>query len=587
MRTVMKRRVSNSSRRLERRVQTVGFCALAGMALAAVSTLAGCAPASSPNKPVSSPDKHAAVTEPAGAGSPLRVRLITAEQYLNTLTSIVGPDFGTIETRFSPMTRTEGLLENGAAVALVNEGKMETFQLTATSVAAKIVDPRHRSVLIPCAPASDKAADAACASTFIAEIGPLLYRRPLDDDKLKQLVAAAGTAADKLKDFYAGLEVVLEGMLLSPQVLYVEERAEPDPKHPKGQRLDAYSLASRLSIFLWNSGPDEMLLNAAKNGEIETPQGRARIVDLMLKSPKLEAGVRAFFDDMLNFDDLAVLSKDPKIYPSFTGTAAADAREQSLRTIVDQLVRKKKDYRDLFTTRDTFISPTLAALYHVPVRAEWTPYQSPTNSPRLGLLTQISFLADHAHPGRSSPTLRGKALREVLLCQPVPRPPPNIDFSLIDNPSDTLHTAREKLTEHRKNPVCAGCHRITDPIGLALENFDGAGQYRETENGAPIDLSGNLDGKDFANAQELAQAVHDHPALPSCLVKRLYAYSTGGPLSEGDAGELAYLDGRFAAQGYRIPDLMRTIALSNAFSKIETGPAESQKTAAQPAKSAQ
>src|SRR6185312_8829200 len=293
---------------------------------------------------------------PSDIGSPLRFRLITSEQYLNTLTAIFGPDFGTIETRFSPMTRTDGLLENGAAVADVNEGKMETFQQTATSVAAKIVDARHRGILIPCTPASDRAADDACATQFLTEVGRLLYRRPLEDVKLKQLVADAGMAAGKLKDFYAGLEVVLEGMLLSPEVLYVEERAEPDPQHPGHQRLDAYSLASRLSLFLWNAAPDDALLDAAKSGEIQTPQGRARLVDMMLKSPKLEAGVRAFFDDMLNFDDLAVLSKDPKIYPSFTGTAAADAREQSLRTIVDQLITKKSDYRDLFTTRDTFIS---------------------------------------------------------------------------------------------------------------------------------------------------------------------------------------------------------------------------------------
>jgi hypothetical protein len=186
------------------------------------------------------------------------------------------------------------------------------------------------------------------------------------------------------------------------------------------------------------------------------------------------------------------------------------------------------------------------------------------------LLTQIAFLAAQAHPGRSSATLRGKALRELLLCQQVPRPPPNVDFSLIEDPKSTLLTARERLAAHRANPVCAGCHKITDPIGLALENFDGAGQFRATERGAPIDASGTLDGKSYQDAVGLAQAVHDNPGIPACLVKRVYAYGTGGPVktNDNDKTVLKYLDARFADEGYRLPDLLRTITLSSAFSEI-------------------
>ena len=179
----------------------------------------------------------------------------------------------------------------------------------------------------------------------------------------------------------------------------------------------------------------------------------------------------------------------------------------------------------------------------------WVPYEFPPDSPRVGLLTQISFLAVHSHPGRSSPTLRGKALRELLLCQKVPSPPANVDFSIVEDPKANFHTARERLTAHRSNPVCAGCHRITDPMGLALENFDGAGQYRETEKGAPIDASGSLDGHDLKDVAGLEEALHDHPSLPQCLVKRAYSYGIGGPLSSGDAAELTYLDAAFRGIG--------------------------------------
>ncbi len=143
------------------------------------------------------------------------------------------------------------------------------------------------------------------------------------------------------------------------------------------------------------------------------------------------------------------------------------------------------------------MSMNLAAIYGVPTVNGWVPYTFPEGSPRAGLLTQVSFLATHAHPARSSVTRRGKALRELFLCQIVPMPPPNVDFSKLDDPDPSLKTARERLKVHTTNASCAGCHKIMDPMGYPLEHFDGAGQYRETENGAQLDTSGTLDGTAF------------------------------------------------------------------------------------------
>jgi hypothetical protein len=301
---------------------------------------------------------------------------------------------------------------------------------------------------------------------------------------------------------------------------------------------------------------------------------------MMLASPRLETGVRAFFDDMFGFDDFATLAKDPETYPSFTGATAADAREQTLRTIVDHLITQNGDYRDLFTTRKTFMSTALAPIYGVPAGRGWTPYEFPPDSPRAGILTEVSFLAVHSHPGRSSPTRRGKALRELLLCQQVPRPPANVDFSAVENPKSPIKTQRERVAIHLKNPVCAGCHKITDPIGLALENFDGAGEYRTTERGETIDATGSLDGKTFTNVVGLGQALHDHPALPTCLVERAYSYGSGASADDKAKPMLAYLDRQFAAHHYSFPSLLRTIALSNAFSEVdESKPAPEAKTA--------
>jgi hypothetical protein len=537
--------------------------------------LANCAQPASKNSAAdtarTSP-QNAAAKEPEGA-SLQRLRILSSDQYLNTLAYIFGDDVK-VQTNFAPLPRTDGLLEIGAAKAGITDAQVEQYSRIAGIVAAAAVDRKHREFLIDCKPANERTADRACAARFLSAVGRLLYRRPLTEALLNEAVDKADETADRLKDFYAGLQVALEGMLISPRVLLVSDKSEPDPDHPGHERLDAYSLASRLSLFLWNGAPDDALLKAAESGELQTAKGRARMVERMLASPRLEAGVRAFFDDMFGFDQFAALAKDPTIYPAFTGRMALDAREQTLRTVVDHLLVKKRDYRDLYTTRETFLSPMLGAFYGVPASV-WVPYEVPANSPRVGLLTQVSFLALHSHPGRSSPTLRGKALRELLLCQTVPSPPANVDFSALNNPDPKIKTQRDRLTLHRQNPVCAGCHRITDPIGLALEHFDGSGQYRDTEKGAPIDASGTLDNAQFADAAGLGQALHDSPALSSCLVKRAYSYATGGPTGGDDNVTLAYFDQRFGAQGFRLPDLLRTIALSDAFANVRPEPAPS------------
>ena len=542
---------------------TAGACLL-GVAVA----LSGCAKSA---------------VEPKDSASPLRVRMMSGSEYTETIANLFGRDIAdAVPAPLPPMRRTNGLLASGAAGAGVTSDEVAQIQEAAQAIAAKVVDEQHRDFLIPCRPAAVDKADPACAQQFLSATGRLWFRRPLEPAALKTLVDKAGQAADQLHDFYAGLGGVLGGMLVSPEALYVIDTAEPDPAHAGERRLDAYSLASRLSFFLWNSAPDDALLTAADQGELATPEGRAKVVDAMLASPRLETGMRAFFDDMLSFNDFDSLSKDPQVYPAETGATLADAREQTLRTIIDQLVVKKQDYRDLFTSRDTFMSMNLAAVYGVSATGEgWMPYSFPKDSPRAGILTQVSFLAAHAHPARSSVTRRGKALRELFLCQIVPAAPPNVDFSKLDNPDPNLKTARERLVAHATHTSCAGCHRITDPIGLALEHFDGAGQFRATEGGATIDTSGFLDGTHYPDSDGLGKAVHDHPGVPACLVNRVYAYGTGGPLSvAGDKAVLKYFTSQFAQSGFRLPDLLKDIALSEAFSAVrEAPPAAPQKVA--------
>jgi hypothetical protein len=515
--------------------------------------------------------------EPESSGGAPQVRRLTEEQYRLVIADLFGKDIK-IAGHFDPLNRTGGLLEIGASRAAITSSAFEQYDGIARQVAAQVVDQDHRDVLVPCSPASEAGPDPACARAFFARIGPLLYRRPLEAKTLEKVVEVAGNAATSVHDFYAGLAFGLAGMLETPEFLFVADYSEPDPDHPGGRRLDAFSRASRLSLLLWNTMPDAALLKAAADGDLNSRRGLTRQVDRMLASPRLAAGVRAFFSDMLGFDMFDTLAKDPIIYPAFVQQVADDAQEQTLRTITNLLVAGKGDYRDLFTTRQTVMSGPLGLVYDVPVTKPdgWVPYTFPDDDPRAGIITQLSFVALHSHPGRSSATLRGKAVREIFLCQKVPDPPGNVSFSLVqDTKNPSYKTARQRLTAHRSAPTCAGCHKIMDPMGLALENFDGAGQYRTVENDTPIDASGEVDGVKFQGAAELGKVVHDNPATTSCLVNRLYGYAVGRPPVAGEKDWMTYLQAGFAEDGYRIPDLLRRIATSDAFYAIAPAGAQS------------
>jgi hypothetical protein len=500
------------------------------------------------------------------------MHLITEQQYASAIGDIFGAEIKNLPL-LPPLRRTDGLVAVGAGTALITPGVLEIFRTAGRSIATQVVDESHRDAL-PCKPGNPKQPDDGCARMVVGKIGRFLYRRTLTPEETATNVATARAAADKYHDFYSGLSAALAGMLVSPQFLYFVERVEPDPNHAGLQRLDGPSKAARLSLLLWDSPPDDALLQAAETGQINTPEGLKRQVDRLLSSPRLEAGVRAFFDDMWVLETFGNLTKDSVIYPAFTVKVANEAREQTLRILVDHLLTRQGDYRDLFTTRHIFLTQDLGTIYRLPVQAagplDWVPYDLPENDPRAGILTQAGFLAANAHPGRSSATKRGKALREILMCQKVPDPPPNVDFSALDTPDPKLHTARERLTVHRTNPVCAGCHKITDPIGLALENFDGASQYRATEKGFPIDAGGTLGQASFSDAKGLGFAVRNDPAIPSCLVRRVFQYAVKRQIAPGEMVLIGYLRDRFAEENFRLIPLLRALATNEALYRVSS-----------------
>jgi hypothetical protein len=175
------------------------------------------------------------------------------------------------------------------------------------------------------------------------------------------------------------------------------------------------------------------------------------------------------------------------------------------------------------------------------------------------------MLSMFSHPGRSSPTKRGVAVMDIFLCEPTPQPPANVDFSVVEDTSGPLKTVRERLNVHATNPTCASCHNHSDPIGLPLEEFDSLGMHRSTENGQPIDVSGDLMGKKFVGAAGLGQALHDNPRFPACLARKLYAYGVGADTEDVRPATFKTSYDAFLKDGYRLKTLIKTLANSPEF----------------------
>ena len=537
------------------------FMAMASLLLVA---LAACSSSSSGDGSVR------AVQVDAG---PVALRRLTAEQFGRSIHDVLGEHI-TVPSRIDPDDRRAGLLAVGATFAGVTPSGFEKYEAAASAVAEQALDAEHRADLVQCQPASTTASDEDCAQAFVERVGRRLLRRSLTDEELDARVTIANQAANTLSDFYAGLEVTLASLLVSPDFLFRVEEAEPNPSDPSTMRLTSVAMASRLSYLLWNTTPDDDLIAAGEAGELVNDHGLAEQVERLLSSPKLETGFRSIFSDLYDFKqfDDGLVRKDSALFPVYTQTLVDEAKEQTLRTIVAHLTADK-DYRDLFTASESFLTRRLGVAYQVPVATAsgWEPHVFSPEARREGLLTHISFNALYSHPGRSSATLRGKFVREVLLCQDIPTPPANIDFSIVEDTMGELRTARERLEAHVSNDACAGCHTLTDPIGLALESFDAIGMLRDEENGVPIDTSGELDGIAYEDAAGMGRALRDHPALGPCLVRSLYRYAAGRDTEKGELGLLTSLNERFAESEYSVRELMRQVVLSAGF-RTTSGP---------------
>lgn len=558
---------------------------LAALGLSACDTVGtiGTAPADRPLPP------EPELPPPPFAPAPTQLLRLTAEQFDNVVHDLYGEDIVSA-LPLEPDVRLAGFFAVGAGVDSVSESGVNQYEAQALSIGEQaMADTPARDALFDCTPTG--ITDDACARSFITRHGRITYRRSLTEDEITRFVTLARTAATVRGDFYAGMSLVVAAQLQSPHFLYRHELGdvvEPTADEPHVQReLRGTELASRLSFFLWNTTPDRDLLDAAESGALDTPEGLEAEVRRMVDDPRTRRAVRSFFSEMLQLDRLSNLSKDRNAFLHYSPAVGPAAREETLLTIEDHVFEQDADYRDLMTTRTTFLNRTLAAIYEVPAptRDGFGRYQHSATGMRRGLLGQLSFLALHAHATRSSPTLRGRFVRINLLCTDVPPPPANVAVDLSE--TDASLSIRDQLWEHRENPVCSSCHALMDPIGLGFENFDGLGQFSEVDwrltfgpdgdvvrdengdrvlvEGPELDVTGDVDGVPFTNPIQLTEALRNHPDLPTCLTRSVYRYATGHEEVRSEAAQLVSLDASFEESGFRVKELLVRVALSAGF----------------------
>ncbi|MFT5430517.1 MAG: hypothetical protein ACI9OJ_001192 [Myxococcota bacterium] len=493
---------------------------------------------------------------------PAALRKLTRTQYVNSVKDLLGAEVSVPPTA-EPDATSGGLASVGASTTTYSPRGIESFEQTAFAIAeAAMGDAAVAGRLVTCTPAGT--VDAACAQTVLARLARRAWRRPVTDEEVAGVVAVAGEAAETLGTFEEGLQYGLAAILQSPNFLY---RTEIGRTTADGLVFDDYELATRLSFFLWNTTPDDALLDAAERGELSTEIGLLAQAQRLMASDRVRTGMRRFFVEYLQLEDLETLSKDPTVFEFFNNELGPAAMEETLRLVDWMVFDDDSDFRTLMTTTTTFVNPLLAALYGIPTPIQTDDFvqvRLPADGPRVGLLGKAAFLNAHAHAVSSSVTLRGKAVRNILLCQNLPSPPVNVDTS-IPEPSGTAPTMRERVAEHLQEPTCAGCHVLMDPIGLALENFDGTGRFRLLDNGAMIDPSGDLDGETFDGPRGLGLAVAQHPAFSACVTRTMARYAIGRAESSNERAHLNTLNARFAASGYRVKSLMLEIIRSPLF----------------------
>lgn len=490
---------------------------------------------------------------------PNALRRLTRSQYENTIRDLLAleaPTDGFVSDKKVGQFSTN-------STAPVGELEVEKYMDAAEAVAsAAVMDLSGR---LPCDPSGQ---EEACADQFIAEFGRRAYRRPLLAEERESLRAIYGLGADD--GFASGIGLVIQAMLQSPNFLYILEYGAPDPAAPGVVPLTPFETATRLSYMLWDAGPDEALLAAAELDALANPEQLKTQAERMLLDPRFGQALERFHVEWTGVDRLASKDKSAEFYPTWSPSLRQAMYDETVR-FADAVVREGDGTLATLLTA-SFSYPqgqALLDLYGVgpeAVEASGKVALDPTQ--RAGLLTLPAVLATHAHPNRSSPVHRGIWVRQALLCQNIPPPSGDINMTLPP-PTDGL-TTQEIIRQHRDRPECASCHNLIDPIGFALENFDGIGRWRTQDAGVDVDAAGELiDARgaegSFVGPVELAGRLAASEQVRDCVATQWFRFGLGRDRSYADTCSLREAVEIMDAADGDIQALLVALVTSDAF----------------------
>lgn len=497
--------------------------------------------------------------------APSRLRKLTKAQYQNALDDLFGGPVTIAKDAIEDDQEKHGFNSIGASYVSISSRGVEQYEAVAFSVSKQVFENDARKVsVVGCTPTGTT--DATCTRSFLQKFGRKAWRRPLTSEELDKWVAIATDAQTKLTSFYEGLEIATTGLLVSPNFLYRVEIGRPDPDHKGWLKYTDYEMATRLSFFLTNSTPNDALLDAAERGELSSAEGVRAAATRLMGEASAKRALDGFFEELLQLPKLETLARDPALFPAMSPTLASSMRGETLALFEDVVWNRDSDARELFDSNTTFVNAELAKLYGLtaPSGTGFQKVTLPADGIRFGILGQASFLAVNSHVKRSSPTYRGKAIRERFLCESMPAPPGDVP-PLPEGDTGERATARQRLEMHRKVEPCKSCHQLMDPIGLGLENFDAVGAFRTTENDVTIDASGDLDGKAFASPRDLAKLLREDARVAPCLARNLFRHAAGHVEDKGEEPGVANVIKTFQSDGYRVKALALAIVTNDAF----------------------
>jgi mono/diheme cytochrome c family protein len=417
-----------------------------------------------------------------------------------------------------------------------------------------------RARIFTCVP-QNAAEKELCAEDIIGSLARRAYRRPVDETDLGLLMDAY-RRADEREGFEAGIQNAVRVILASPAFLF---RDEPDPsEHAPGVKypLDDLSLASRLSFFLWSSIPDAELLEVAEQGRLSDPAEFDRQLSRMLADAKADAIVENFAGQWLFLRNLQSARPDINTFPDYDENLRRAMRIET-EMLFSDILRNDKSVVELIAADYTYVNERLAEHYGISdIKGSHFRRVPVPDENRRGLLGHGSILTVTSYPNRTSPVLRGKWIMENVLGTPAPAPPPNVPALEENEGGRPARSMRERLADHRANPVCASCHDIMDPLGLGLESFDGIGRWREKEPGGVIDASGQMvDGTPFEGPAELRELLLQHPErFVTVVAEKLLIYALGRGLDPEDMPTVRAIVREAAEEDYRFSALVRGVA---------------------------